>query len=99
MQKEQDQNWIDPKLAGLQIAGIIHFRSLDFFICLPPKYLLFDGGYVYCFPQMFQVKRLFRGYIYSAVYRVWQYQLWSFQERDTKLERFLVQNQHTQRKF
>ena len=24
MQKEQDQNWIDPKLAGLQITGILH---------------------------------------------------------------------------
>ena len=29
---------------------------------------------------------------------LWQYQLWSFQERDTKLERFLAKNQHTQRK-
>ena len=30
--------------------------------------MLFDGGYVYCFPQLFKVKSLFRGYIYSAVY-------------------------------
>ena len=22
--KKQDQNWIDPKLAGLQITGILH---------------------------------------------------------------------------
>ena len=62
-----DRNWIYPKLAGLQIAGR-HFRSLDFFICLPPICMLFDGGYVYCFPQMSQVKRLFWGYIYSEVY-------------------------------
>ena len=30
---------------------------------------------------------------------IWHYRLWSFQERDTKLERFLPKNQHTQRKF
>ena len=29
---------------------------------------------------------------------VWQYGLWSFQSGDTKLERFLPKNQHTQRK-
>ena len=30
---------------------------------------------------------------------LWQYGLWSFQTEDTKLERFLPKNQHTQRKF
>ena len=30
--------------------------------------------------------------------KVWQYGLWSFQTGDTKLERFLPKNQHTQRK-
>ena len=30
---------------------------------------------------------------------VWQYKLWSFQTGDTKLERFLPKNQHTQRKL
>ena len=30
---------------------------------------------------------------------VWQYGLWSFQAGDTKLERFLHKNQHTQRKL
>ena len=30
---------------------------------------------------------------------VWQYGLWSFQTRGTKLERFLHQNQYTQRKL
>ena len=30
---------------------------------------------------------------------IWQYWLWSFQGRDTKLERFLHKNQHTRRKF
>ena len=30
---------------------------------------------------------------------VWQYRLWSFQMGDTKLERFLPNNQHTQRKL
>ena len=29
---------------------------------------------------------------------VWQYGLWNFQTRGTKLERFLPKNQHTQRK-
>ena len=30
---------------------------------------------------------------------LWQYGLWSFQTGDTKWERFLPKNQHTQRKF
>ena len=30
---------------------------------------------------------------------VWHYRLWSFKSRDTKLERFLPKNQHTQRKL
>ena len=30
---------------------------------------------------------------------LWQYGLWSFQTRGTKLERFLPKNQHTQRKL
>ena len=32
-------------------------------------------------------------------FRVWQYRLWSFQTGDTKLERLLPKNQHTQRKL
>ena len=32
-------------------------------------------------------------------YRLWKYGLWSFQMGDTKLERFLPKNQHTQRKL
>ena len=34
----------------------------------------------------------------DLVCTVWQYGLWSFQAGDTKLERFLPKNQHTQRK-
>ena len=30
---------------------------------------------------------------------LWQYRLWGFQTRDTKLGRFLPENQHTQRKL
>ena len=30
---------------------------------------------------------------------LWQYGLWSFQTGDTKLDRFLPKNQHTQRKL
>ena len=30
---------------------------------------------------------------------LWQYGLWSFQTGGTKLERFLPENQHTQRKL
>jgi hypothetical protein len=30
---------------------------------------------------------------------LWHYRLWSFKTRDTKLERFLHKNQHTQRKL
>ena len=33
------------------------------------------------------------------VCKVWQYRLWNFQGRHTKLERFLVKNEHTQRKL
>ena len=29
------------------------------------------------------------------VCKVWQYRLWNFQERDTKLERRLAKNEHT----
>ena len=32
-------------------------------------------------------------------YSLWQYGLWSFQTGGTKLERFLLKNQHTQRKL
>ena len=35
----------------------------------------------------------------SGIYKVWQYRLWSFQGRDTKLERFLAKNQYNQRKL
>jgi hypothetical protein len=31
--------------------------------------------------------------------RIWQYGLWSFQTKVTKLKRFLPKNQHTQRKL
>ena len=30
---------------------------------------------------------------------LWQYRLWNFQTGDTKLERFLPKNQHTQREL
>jgi hypothetical protein len=33
------------------------------------------------------------------LYVLWQYGLWSFQTGDTKLERFLPENQVTQRKL
>ena len=31
--------------------------------------------------------------LYYVVYSIWQYRLWSFQRRDTNLERFLTKNQ------
>ena len=34
----------------------------------------------------------------TAGSKVWQYRLWSFQGRDTKLERFLAKNQRSQMK-
>ena len=34
-----------------------------------------------------------------ATWILWQYGLWSFQTGGTKLERFLLKNQHTQRKL
>jgi hypothetical protein len=36
---------------------------------------------------------------YNTRNMLWQYRLWSFQGRDTKLDRFLAKNQHTQRKL
>ena len=36
-------------------------------------------------------------YAFEFAYKVWQYRLWSFQERDTKLERFLAENQRCQK--
>ena len=37
--------------------------------------------------------------ILMLVCALWQYWLWSFQGRDTKLERFWAKNEHTQRKW
>ena len=34
-----------------------------------------------------------------CIFILWQYGLWSFQTGGTKLERFLLKNQHTQRKL
>ena len=34
-----------------------------------------------------------RGVGYKQIYSVWHYRLWVFQERDTKLARFLAKNQ------
>ena len=34
-----------------------------------------------------------------TMYRLWHYRLWSFKTGDTKLERFLHKNQHTQSKL
>ena len=42
----------------------------------------------------------FIAYIPAPYYvSLWQYGLWKFQSRGTKLERFLPKNQHTQRKL
>ena len=35
----------------------------------------------------------------NCVCKIWQYGLWSFKAGGTKLERFLHENQHTQRKL
>jgi hypothetical protein len=35
----------------------------------------------------------------SNCFLLWQYELWSFQTGDTKLEIFLPKNQHTQKKL
>ena len=40
-----------------------------------------------------------RNYTFEEFYQVWHYWLWSFKSRDTKLERFLSKNQHTQSKL
>jgi hypothetical protein len=44
-------------------------------------------------------KYLFSIEIEISAIVLWHYELWSFQTGDTKLERFLPKNQHTQRKL
>ena len=39
------------------------------------------------------------GFAKYTIYLLWHYRLWSFKIRDTKLERFLHENQHCQRKL
>ena len=56
------------------------------------NYLLY---HVFLFlKEVFETKRTTLVY-----YVLWHYWLWSFNTRDTKLERFLHKNQHTQRKL
>ena len=43
-------------------------------------------------------QKLEDSYVYETE-GLWQYRLWRFQTGDTKLERFLPMNQHTQRKL
>ena len=55
-------------------------------------------------PRLLEGTLRHRGFPYNVMhyqedYRVWQYELWSFQTGDTRLERFLPRNQHTQRKL
>ena len=53
---------------------------------------------IYSIRQILQlVKR--RSHNSLTLFAVWQYGLWSFQTGDTKLERFLPKNKHTQRKL
>ena len=44
-------------------------------------------------------KLLMEAQLMSSDSKVWQYRLWSFQGRDTKLERFLGKNQQDKRKL
>ena len=44
-------------------------------------------------------KLLMEAQLMSSDSKVWQYRLWSFQGRDTKLERFLAKNQQDKRKL
>ena len=49
---------------------------------------------IYSIRQILQlVKR--RSHNSLTLFAVWQYELWSFQTGDTKLERFLPKNKHT----
>ena len=48
---------------------------------------------------LFSVVRPCNRMAYQLGLHLWQYGLWSFQTRGTKLERFLHKNQHTQRKL
>ena len=50
--------------------------------------------------QLFLIRQeMYMGTCYIHANDLWQYGLWSFQMWDTKLERFLQKNQHTQMKL
>ena len=46
-----------------------------------------------------RMSRLLKQITSRIPYSLWQYELWSFQTADTKLERFLPRDQHTKRKL
>jgi hypothetical protein len=51
-----------------------------------------------CVKAQILLNKSFGPFVYQGR-PIWQYRLWSFQTRGTKLERFLPKNHHTQRKL
>ena len=81
-------NWTDSKQwANLWIHSFCFIRN-----CLKQhKRLAYKTEWVY------YLEENQKSPLKKTVWELWQYRLWSFQTRGTKLERFLPKNQHTQR--
>ena len=86
--EDYDQTAVEDKLP-VSIERPINFYALDFGKIKVEK--LSSMNWIFILQK--SISRLI-----FAGYTVWQYGLWSFQSEDTKLERFLPKNQHTQRK-
>ena len=80
-----------PRTFEMQQRGYFLFQGRPDFLCLFwPWKLLAVVHFWWISPDSSLVE---------GCYWLWQYRLWSFRGRDTKLESFLAKNQHTQRIF
>ena len=71
------------------------FEACIFFTFQFP-FFLYLGWYVW---QCRSNQQYYNCHEFYGLWSLWQYGLWSFQTRYTKLERILCKNQHTQRKL
>ena len=81
----------------------IFYHELELQPCFAPEYEIIVEFEKFCFLSLevlvFSISKTSSLQIKTQVCRVWQYRLWSFHMGDTKLERFLLKNQLTQRKL
>ena len=69
----------------------MEFSYKDFFFSVSPGRNLSDVDKEFMNPQ--PDKNLSKTYVVCCCFVLWQYWLWSFQGRDTKLDRFLAKDQ------